>query len=269
MSPLPLLDQIIQLLTQYYHDNKPATEIILDELPALADSLLPRLKHYVAKYDSLPDSKLLWSIANNFYLDGPLVEALSDLDPSPDAVKALDELRDNLVKLAHKKWPEISTFYREKIISQTLERVWKGLPKFLFMSRLSTWIFTILRNEYLRLQKKIQEEQARETHLEQKDVIEFMANRPSPGPSKTLECKQVVDELWQRIDELEGELAVRILRWRQADCTLEEIKQKLGKDAPSIATLSRWIKRWLNRLKEDEQFKEIARRLGRDVDDEL
>lgn len=252
--------RVLHEITHLHQNNGLDSKLTPEMLPALAESLTPHIDRYLAKFNSFPEGKLFRPIVNNYVKDGPWVETLSAVD-SPGAGQSWNQLRETLLKTTRQKWTWLSSAYRDEIVDRALIRIERNLPSFLFMARFNTWVTTILIREYLRLEGKIKEEEERERSIDDPENNPEIPG-PSPLPEDATEKGQVILELQQRIEALGKALDVKILRLHIAGYTLKEIKQQLGKNAPSISTIKRRKDRLLDRLKEDPVVQEIAQELG-------
>ncbi len=252
---------ILQRLTDAYQQQALNESITLEMLPFFAEALEPYLSRYEAKEGSFPDQKTFLVIVDNFHKDGPLVQALLDAN-APDSAKLWAQIRENLRRKTGLRWPDLEIYVQQEIVSQTLERLQQYLPKFLFKSEFATWLHTIWQNEYRRVMKKMVTRRAREVSLDKKDD-QGRSLQDTLASSETDPQHIVSDNpAWARLAQLETNLHVRMLRFHIEGYTLKEIKEKLGDEGPSIATIKRHLDKIKEQLKTDEAMRKIAQDLG-------
>ena len=264
-----LLEQIEQALQTALHANRLDESIMAAMLPPLTTALEPILTRYLAQEEGVfPDQDLFCTMVNNFNLDGPMVTHLVARD-TPQAVAFWQQLEQQLTRKTGQKWSSIGSHYQDEIVSRTMRRIERYLPKFLFQARFSTWVHTIWTREYLRLKDKIEAEQSNEISLEQElaggGSIGDTLMAQEADPADVAARRQAEEALQARIKALGQSLDVTILRLHLAGYKLEEIKQTLqagGQQAPSIATIKRRKDRLVARLKEDDEIRQLALELG-------
>lgn len=263
------ISETLTLLQQAHQTNRLSQAISEEHLAPLAQAIQPYLKRYTKKEGEQPDLKTVAIIATNFFFDGPLVEAMlnfTETDSTP-SWKALEEKLHREVK---NRWPNIGPVYQTELVDRTWERTSRYLKGFLFLSRFNKWVFTILVREYLRLQAKIETEQAQmmtitSTPDSNATLLEQIPT-PEAEPDEVVATKDTLTHIWHHLAKLAKDNNVTILRLWLEGYTLQEIQIKLGADAPSISTIKRRKDRLLQMLKEDRVLQQIARQLGFNVD---
>lgn len=252
-------------LLELYRAGQLEAGVTPEMLAPLAKSLGPTLRRYQAKEDTLPNRATLRIMANNFLQDGPLVQSLLNYG-SPEAATLWSDLHLRLTQQARRQWFYLDPVYRDKIIGATYLRIYRYLPNFLFKSRLDTWIYTILKNEFLRLRDRIEQEHRQKTYLD-KPLWENMTladyiPAPQVDPLAVITWQQALDEFWQRLDQIEQPPNPEIFRLHMAGYKLHEIQAALGENSPALSTIHRRIQRMLNHLQVDPVMGDIAGRLG-------
>lgn len=259
----PLGRKIHKLLVKGYHQNQLDASLTLPMLPGLAQALETPLERYIARYAALPEPPLLWAIVNNFVQDGPLVQAMLNYN-RPESAALWREMHTNLTRYTQWKWPHIGSAYQDKIIGEAYIRIYRNLPGFLFKSRLKTWVFIILKNEFLRIKAEIDTNLKQRLYLYDPDKREFQvkdrlsSNRPAP--LETVARQQAIDDFWERLNNLRDDLDVKILRLHIEGYNQLEIQQKIGY-ARSNSAISRRISRLTEFIRTDEAIQEIVQRL--------
>ena len=263
--PKPLLEQTIyEALVTAWNTHGLDSGLTVEILPILAQALEPIIARYLTHYHAFPDLNTFRAMVNNFSQDGPLVQALLNYNSS-EAAALWQELYQKLINQTRQQWPELDAHYQDKIVGETYLRIYRYLPDFLFKSRLHTWIFTILKNEYLRLKDKIKAEQKQKLSLDDKIGPGLSSNdclaSSTPGPPEIMARQQALDDFWQRLLKLRDQLDIKILRLHLEGYNQLEIQQQIG-CVRSISAISRRIDRLLKLLRTDEGIREIVRRLG-------
>lgn len=254
--------KVYQALLEAYYRGQLDANITGIMLPALARSLVPHLQRYTCRHDTFPTSSMFEAIANNFIQDGPLVQMLLNYD-QPEAVDLWQHLHHKLMGDIQRRWPDIGSDYQDKISGETYFRVYRNLPNFLFKSRLNTWIFTIAKNEYLRLKPKIDSDLRGKFYLDDQlgsglklqDYLLVSTLSPFDQTAR----QQALDKFWGHLRELRGELDVKILRLYLQGYNQLEIQEKIG--IRSNSTISRRISHLLDLIKADTTFKEVLQQL--------
>lgn len=269
-------DLLLQLLVQAYQQKRLDRSITSEMLPDLAEALRPYVAQYEAKHNSLPDQKSFLAMVENFNQDGPLVLILIDTK-SPESMALWDRLRIKFLAKTQRDWSAVDPYDQEEIVNKTIIRIQKNLRKFLFLSRFSTWAYKIWQHECWRLGRKnrdytkggkflITEISLDKVDDEGRTLGEVLPSA-EPDPQEAVEYKQAIAAFWQRLVKLETTLNIKIFQIYIAGHTLEEVKQRLGMDAPSIATIKRRKDKVLKHLKEDEEIRRIAEQLGYSLSD--
>lgn len=143
------------------------------------------------------------------------------------------------------------------------------LPGFLFLSRLSSWVETILHNRGLGWWSKNQARLHNETSLDQPVGSDNGAEATNLGDllpaderpfESAWEYTQSTQELWQRLEKLGDELDVTVLRMLYADGYKQtEIAERLQ---ISNAKITRHKQRMFERIANDEQIRKMVGQFG-------
>lgn len=234
-------------------------------MPALAEALTPYVARYFDKHGQLPTASILRVMANNFNQDGPLVEALL-AHQTVEAGYLWQQVQQKLIRQTQRSWPRVNPVYQDKMVGQSYARVYRHLPKFLFQARLDTWIFTILKNEYLRLRARNLPDLEGQPHLEDTTsdnrTVGERLSTDEPLPEAVTAIEDSRQAFWQRVEQLGQQSGVELLRLHLAGYKLREIKEELGEDSPTLSTIQRRLKRLLAKIEADEVMRELAERLA-------
>jgi len=253
--------QLADLLLQGVLDPQLTAEMV----PSLARALQPQVAKYQATHGQFPTSMVFQTMANNYNQDGPLVQALLDYN-SPTSAQLWQVIHQKLLRQAQYRWPHLDVVYQDKVVGEAYLRVYRYLPNFLFLARLDSWIFTILKNEYLRLKSRSEQEQQAKQSLDEPigDNLTWADQIPSklPEPSALTDQQQLVADFWARLERLEKQSGVTLLKLHLAGYKLKEIQAELGADSPVLSTIQRRIQRILQKIETDPEMNELAQRLG-------
>lgn len=248
-----------------YEAQKLPEDVPAAMLKPLARALTPYLRRYQAKVGAPPDEATLRAIVHNFIHDGPLVETLLNYH-TPEAAALWRDLHGRLVGYTQRHWSGLDAIYQDKMVGATYLRIYRHLPNFLFKSRLDTWIFTILKNEYLRIKAQIELEQGQKVYLDdpirEGATLRDFLPMPQADLLAQVDWNQTLEDFWRRIEAVEKEPGPKMLRLHLAGYKLHEIQAELGENPPDVSTIQRRIRRMLRRLQGDPVINEIAWRLG-------
>ena len=251
---------ILKRLQQACQQSLLSQAITADLLPLFADALQPYVSQYTVKYGTSPDERTLLAMVQNFNQDGPRLQAMLT-----NAFEPWEQLRQNLVELTRRR-ANLEPEEQDELVSQTLIRVQRHLPKFLFLSSFDTWVHAIWQNENRRLLSTIIKRRSFETELlvtsKTERTLLSQGSISDQTPSETTESNQRIEDIRQRLERLLSTPDVKILRLHFQGYTLEEIKRALGPGAPSIATIKRRKDRLLKKLRDDPVLRRIAVELG-------
>ncbi|MDM8532697.1 hypothetical protein QUF63_16165 [Anaerolineales bacterium HSG25] len=266
-TPNQKLTRQINKALEQAHQHGLLDESLRHEMfPALSEHLAPHVERYMVKYDMFPDGKAFRALVSNFNQDGPLVLALMDYH-NPRAGELWMQLHQKLETQAQRSFPQLSPVYQDKLVGETYVRVYRYLPKYLFQARLNTWIFTILKNEFLRLKEKMAREQAQTVSLDDplgEDGLTRGDRIPSDAatPDELTAQGQALADFWAQVERLGKQSGVELLKLHASGYKLKEIQQQLGDNSPVLSTIQRRIQRLIKKIEQDETMNEIARRLG-------
>jgi DNA-directed RNA polymerase specialized sigma24 family protein len=267
MPPLSV-ETILQHLIEAYDCHALDSSLTFEMLPALAESLLPHLTRYQAKYGSFPEPTTFYTIVRNFNRDGPRVQALAAID-RPEGVRAWEQLRVELLKKSRFTWSELDSDQQEVLADQAWIRVQRYLSTYLFQAQLSTWIFKILTNEHLRLVQQLKAKQPEkitvislDEELPEGSGRDKRLTADQPILAEGIERQEVIAQLRQRLAQLAQASDIKILALHVNGYTLEEIKTELGENGPALSTIKRRKDRLLARLAADPLTRQIAQELG-------
>jgi DNA-directed RNA polymerase specialized sigma24 family protein len=257
-----LKDRVYQTLQDAYYRGHLPAGLTVEMLSPLSQALHSPLQRYLHKHLTFPPLRMFEAIANNYIEDGPLVQMLLNYD-QPEAVDLWRQLHSKLIHDIHRHWPGIGSDYQDKIVGETYFRVYRSLPNFLFKSRLNTWIFTISKNEYLRLKSKIDADLQSKLYLAEQlssgsKLQDYLLVTTLTPLDLTLR-QQALDNFWSHLTDLRGDLDVKILRLYLQGYNQLEIQEKIG--IRSNSTISRRINHLLDLIKADATFKEVLQQL--------
>lgn len=268
MTQILELATIADLLNQAFQQKQLDGSITQAMLPQLGRALEPVLQRYLAKEGVWPTPPVFCRLVNNFVQDGPRVQALFNTRER-DEQALWQKLRAHLIQRAGKKWPQLSLAEQEEIVDEAWLRVHRYLPGFLFLSRLSSWVETILHNRGLAWWSKNQARLHNETSLDQPvgpgnsteatNLGELLPADERPFDS-AWEYTQSAQELWQLLEKLGDELDVTVLRMLYADGYKQtEIAERLQL---SNAKITRHKQRMFERIANDEQIRKMVGQFG-------